>query len=419
MKEADALKGYEVVLADLGSAVPENPQFREVMLNKEEAPPNICKKGGVRGGRGEKVCLWWWGGSGEEGQAYGSALKIGLCTGPYRPPEIILGDAQFGSAIDLWSLGCVAFEVLIGRVLFADETDYGVLIQIFQTLGGPSPDGYLSKLPHYQSHYSGIIPDAWWRVRPMILEKEVSLTETLRGLLRLEPASRMTAAAASASPGLQGCDRLRPTHSTVPAWRGPLTLTQGTLEPALLELLQNDPYWAKVCDLFASGQCEGCCSTESEQNLGLKHEELGYVGDEPPTSDVCNRAPCKAPTPAKTVRAFLRAFLAKNELALLELERRIHAGLRALPAKYHGDNGRDFLKPDMMKKTFCYAYIQVMKAGERPDPPHYDGGASWLHMGLTIWGRRSVRWNLPGEPKDSANGPFPTPPLAQAHPPAP
>ena len=35
MKEADALKGYEIVLADLGSAVPENPQFREVMLNKE------------------------------------------------------------------------------------------------------------------------------------------------------------------------------------------------------------------------------------------------------------------------------------------------------------------------------------------------------------------------------------------------
>ena len=123
--------------------------------------------------------------------------------------------------------------------------------------------------------------------------------------------------------------------------------------------IAGTPYWAQVCDLLASGQCEGCCSTESEQKLGLKHEELGYVGDEPPTSDVCNRAPCKAPTPAKTVRAFLRVFLAKNELALLELERRIHAGLRALPAKYHGDNGRDFLKPDMMKKTFCYAYIQV------------------------------------------------------------
>ena len=114
--------------------------------------------------------------------------------------------------------------------------------------------------------------------------------------------------------------------------------------------------------------------------------------------------PAKAPLPARSVRAFVRAFLAKNEPSLLELQRRIKVGLQKLPPEYLGDNGKDFLKDDMMKTTFCYAYIQVMRAGQRRDPPHYDGGASWLHMGLTIFGRRKVHWNL--QKQDSANGNF-------------
>ena len=36
-----------------------------------------------------------------------------------------------------------------------------------------------------------------------------------------------------------------------------------------------------------------------------------------------------------------------------------------------------------------------MKAGRRYDPEHFDGGASLLHAGLTIFGNRNVEVNVP------------------------
>ena len=40
--------------------------------------------------------------------------------------------------------------------------------------------------------------------------------------------------------------------------------------------------------------------------------------------------------------------------------------------------------------VFAYAILQVMTPGERHDPEHYDGGASLLHGGLTIFGSRGL-----------------------------
>ena len=127
-------------------------------------------------------------------QEMGSALKINLCTLPYRPPEIILGDRGFGNEIDSWSLGCVALEALQGEVLINSTVEVDALMQIFTTMGGPLPDGYLSKLPEFKSSYSymGWPKKMWWP--PPCLRDEVSLADTLGSLLQIEPPSRMTAA---------------------------------------------------------------------------------------------------------------------------------------------------------------------------------------------------------------------------------
>lgn len=36
----------------------------------------------------------------------------------YRAPEIMLGTKMYGIAIDMWSLGCIFFELLNNRPLF-------------------------------------------------------------------------------------------------------------------------------------------------------------------------------------------------------------------------------------------------------------------------------------------------------------
>ncbi|XP_077589012.1 homeodomain-interacting protein kinase 2-like isoform X1 [Stigmatopora nigra] len=52
----------------------------------------------------------------------------------YRCPEVLLGH-QCTEAIDVWSLGCVAVELLLGRPLFDGSDEYSMLSQISTTLG--------------------------------------------------------------------------------------------------------------------------------------------------------------------------------------------------------------------------------------------------------------------------------------------
>ncbi|KAI4811414.1 hypothetical protein KUCAC02_014324, partial [Chaenocephalus aceratus] len=54
----------------------------------------------------------------------------------YRSPEIILG-FPITSAIDMWSLGCIAAELFTGTVLYPGDTDHEMLRHIVQTQGHP------------------------------------------------------------------------------------------------------------------------------------------------------------------------------------------------------------------------------------------------------------------------------------------
>lgn len=48
----------------------------------------------------------------------------------YRPPELILGSTSYGVSVDLWSVGCVFAELLIGKPLFKGRTEVNALLMI-------------------------------------------------------------------------------------------------------------------------------------------------------------------------------------------------------------------------------------------------------------------------------------------------
>merc|ERR1711871_1149154 len=46
------------------------------------------------------------------------ALTDYVATRWYRAPEILLGDVNYGAAVDMWGLGCILGEILAGKPIF-------------------------------------------------------------------------------------------------------------------------------------------------------------------------------------------------------------------------------------------------------------------------------------------------------------
>uniref|UniRef100_V5GM75 Protein kinase n=2 Tax=Kalmanozyma brasiliensis (strain GHG001) TaxID=1365824 RepID=V5GM75_KALBG len=54
----------------------------------------------------------------------------------YRSPEVLLG-LPYNSAIDMWSLGCIAVELFLGLPLFPGTSEYNQICRIVEMLGLP------------------------------------------------------------------------------------------------------------------------------------------------------------------------------------------------------------------------------------------------------------------------------------------
>ena len=83
-------------------------------------------------------------------QGHGHMMTRGVVTLWYRAPEILFADktakkARYTSAIDVWSLGCVVYELVTGKVLAQAATEQDVLRKIARAIG-PCP-------PPLQAHY--------------------------------------------------------------------------------------------------------------------------------------------------------------------------------------------------------------------------------------------------------------------------
>lgn len=61
----------------------------------------------------------------------------GLVTLYYRSPEILLNSNEYDESVDIWSIGCIFSEILMGFPLFQGENELDQLQKIFKILGTP------------------------------------------------------------------------------------------------------------------------------------------------------------------------------------------------------------------------------------------------------------------------------------------
>lgn len=56
----------------------------------------------------------------------------------YRPPELLLGERRYTTAIDMWGAGCIFAEMLVGKPVFQGTTDMNQIEQVMRVCGSPN-----------------------------------------------------------------------------------------------------------------------------------------------------------------------------------------------------------------------------------------------------------------------------------------
>lgn len=72
-----------------------------------------------------------------------------ICSRCYRAPELIFGATNYTTMIDVWSVGCVILEMMLGQPLFIGESSIDHLIEIIKVLGTPTKSQVIDMNPKY------------------------------------------------------------------------------------------------------------------------------------------------------------------------------------------------------------------------------------------------------------------------------
>lgn len=136
-----------------------------------------------------------------------------ICSRYYRAPELVFEATEYTTAIDVWSLGCVLAELLIGNPLFPGESAVDQLIEIIKILGTPTREEVKAMNPFHTSFkFPQIKPHPWNKVfRGKPTPEAADLASKV---LCYDPSKRITAFEVMAHPFF---DELREPNAKLPS----------------------------------------------------------------------------------------------------------------------------------------------------------------------------------------------------------
>jgi len=138
-----------------------------------------------------------------------------ICSRYYRAPELIFGATDYTSGIDVWSMGCVLAEMLLGQPLFPGESGVDQLVEIIKVLGTPTREEIHSMNPNYtEFKFPQIKAHPWSKVFHKRMPADA--VDLVSRLLQYSPHVRFTA--------IQACghaffDELREQNVRLPSGR--------------------------------------------------------------------------------------------------------------------------------------------------------------------------------------------------------
>jgi len=151
---------------------------------------------------------------------FGSAKKLikgepnvsYICSRYYRAPELIFGCTDYTTQIDIWSMGCVVAEFMLGQPIFPGESGVDQLVEIIKILGTPTKEQILSMNPNYNEFkFPQIRQHPWNKV--FRVKTPPDAIDFISKLLVYDPKQRFTPLTALLHPFL---DELREEKTTLP-----------------------------------------------------------------------------------------------------------------------------------------------------------------------------------------------------------
>ncbi|SCW04359.1 LAFE_0H11804g1_1 [Lachancea fermentati] len=122
----------------------------------------------------------------------------------YRAPEVMLTAAEYTSAMDIWSCGCILAELFLRRPLFPGKDYRHQLLLIFQILGSPGTADLDAVRSRRARHYLGSLPRFARRdLRQLFPNANPLGIDLLSRMLVFDPARRVTAHDALSHPYLR------------------------------------------------------------------------------------------------------------------------------------------------------------------------------------------------------------------------
>ncbi|CAL6067954.1 Kinase [Hexamita inflata] len=111
----------------------------------------------------------------------------------YRCPEVLLGCKKYNYSIDIWSVGCIFYELVTNKILFLGQNEKEQIIQIFQTFGASNENVFKglplwekefinyfgSKSPELLSEFDETGRDLFLKMMKMDPEQRISAKECL------------------------------------------------------------------------------------------------------------------------------------------------------------------------------------------------------------------------------------------------
>lgn len=187
-----------------------------------------------------------------------------ICSRFYRAPELIIGCTQYTTQVDIWGLGCVFGEMLIGKAIFQGHDPILQLKEIAKLLGppekkfiffsNPAYDGPLFSKPLFQGSSQSRFEKYFGHAGPQGID-------LMMKILTYEPQQRLSPRKILAHPFF---DDLRGDPSFVP---------RGELEPvAIPNLFDFDEFELQIIGDFLDTIKPAQQRTAAEPELGIPEE---------------------------------------------------------------------------------------------------------------------------------------------------